>query len=127
MSALISLISPLLSNGYFWGGTIAALGLLAAWIYLNGRSSGKAAERQKALKQEIKEREKYENGNLVLLCLVISGLTGCVASSQRSSAAVCFPPWDFSDKSLMELNASNWGKVVGTACLCDPENKACKD
>lgn len=62
MSALISLISPLLANGYFWGGIIAALGVLAAWIYLNGRSSGKAAERQKALKQEIKERERYENG-----------------------------------------------------------------
>ena len=27
----------------------------------------------------------------------------------------------------MELNASNWGKVVGIACLCEPENKACKD
>lgn len=62
MTALLSLISPLVSSGYFWGGIIAALGLLAAWIYLNGRSSGKAAERQKALKQEIKEREKYEKG-----------------------------------------------------------------
>ena len=107
MTALLSLISPLVSSGYFWGGTIAALGLLAAWIYLNGRSSGKAAERQKALKQEIKEREKY--------------------ASQRSSAAVCFPPWDFADPAIMELNASNWGKVVGIACLCEPDNKACKD
>lgn len=62
MSALISLISPLMSSGYFWGGLIAALGVLCAWIYLSGRASGKAAERQKALKQEIKEREKYENG-----------------------------------------------------------------
>ena len=62
MTALINLISPLLSSGYLWGGIIAALGVLAAWIYLNGRASGKAAERQKALKQEIKEREKYENG-----------------------------------------------------------------
>ena len=62
MTALLSLISPLVSSGYFWGGIIAALGLLAAWIYLNGRSSGKAAERQKALKQEIKDRGKYEQG-----------------------------------------------------------------
>ena len=62
MSALISLISPLLSNGYFWGGTIAALGVLCAWIYLSGRASGKEAQKRKALKQEIKERERYENG-----------------------------------------------------------------
>ena len=62
MSALISLISPLLSNGYFWGGTIAALGVLCVWIYLNGRASGKEAQKRKALKQEIKERERYENG-----------------------------------------------------------------
>ena len=62
MSALISLISPLLSNGYFWGGTIAALGVLCAWIYLSGRASGKEAQKRKASKQEIKERERYENG-----------------------------------------------------------------
>ena len=62
MAIISSLLTPLLSNGLFWGGTIAALGILCTWIYLNGRSSGKAAERQKALKQEIKEREKYENG-----------------------------------------------------------------
>lgn len=62
MTALINLISPLLSSGYLWGGIIAALGVLAAWIYLNGRAGGKAAERQKALKQEIKERKRYENG-----------------------------------------------------------------
>ena len=62
MSALLSLISPLLSNGYFWGGTIAALGVLCAWIYLSGRASGKEAQKRKALKEEIKERERYENG-----------------------------------------------------------------
>lgn len=62
MSALISLISPLMCSGYFWGGLIAALGLLCAWIYLTGRASGKASEKRKALKQEIKERERYENG-----------------------------------------------------------------
>lgn len=62
MSALISLISPLLSNGYFWGGTIAALGVLCAWIYLSGRANGKEAQKRKALKQELKERERYENG-----------------------------------------------------------------
>ena len=62
MAIISSLITPLLSNGLFWGGIIAALGLLATWIYLNGRSSGKAAERQKALKQEIKDRGKYEQG-----------------------------------------------------------------
>lgn len=62
MSALISLISPLLTNGYFWGGTIAALGLLCVWIYLSGRANGKEAQKRKAFKQEIKERERYENG-----------------------------------------------------------------
>lgn len=62
MAIISSLITPLLSNGLFWGGIIAALGVLAAWIYLNGRSSGKAAERQKALRQEIKDRGKYEQG-----------------------------------------------------------------
>ncbi len=62
MSALISLISPIVGNGYFWGGIIAALGLLAAWIYLNGRANGKKAQKRKALKQEIKERERYEQG-----------------------------------------------------------------
>lgn len=62
MSALISLISPLLTNGYFWGGTIAALGVLCVWIYLSGRANGKEAQKRKALKQEIKERERYENG-----------------------------------------------------------------
>lgn len=62
MAIISSLITPLLSNGLFWGGLIAALGLLCVWIYLNGRASGKAAERQKALKQEIKDRGKYEQG-----------------------------------------------------------------
>lgn len=62
MTALINLISPLLSSGYLWGGIIAALGVLAAWIYLKGRAGGKAAERQKALKQEIKDKANYENG-----------------------------------------------------------------
>ena len=64
--------------------------------------------------------------SVALLCLIMSVTSGCVASSQRSSAAVCFPPWDFADPAIMELNASNWGKVVGTACLCEPDNKACK-
>lgn len=62
MSALISLISPLMGSGYFWGGLIAALGVLCAWIYLSGRANGKEAQKRKALKQEIKERERYENG-----------------------------------------------------------------
>lgn len=59
---ILNLISPLLNNAYFWGGIIAALGILAAWIYLNGRASGKAAEKRKALKQELKDRAKYEKG-----------------------------------------------------------------
>ncbi len=62
MSALISLISPLLTNGYFWGGTIAALGVLCAWIYLSGRANGKEAQRRKTLKEEIKDKTNYENG-----------------------------------------------------------------
>lgn len=61
----------------------------------------------------------------VLLCLVMSVMSGCAASFPRSSAAVCFPPWDFADPAIMELNASNWGKVVGIACMCD--NRACKN
>ena len=60
-----------------------------------------------------------------LICLIMSALSGC-ASIRAKNNVVCFPPWDFSDKSLMELNASNWGKVVGIACLCEPDNKACK-
>ena len=63
----------------------------------------------------------------VLLCLVMSALSGCAGSLARSNAAVCFPPWDFADPAITELNASNWGKVVGIACLCDPKNKACKE
>ena len=62
MAIISSLITPLLSNGLFWGGLIAALGVLCAWIYLSGRASGKEAQKRKALKQEIKERERYENG-----------------------------------------------------------------
>lgn len=63
----------------------------------------------------------------VLLCLVMSALSGCTGSLARNSAAVCFPPWDFADPAITELNASNWGKVVGIACVCDPKNKACKE
>lgn len=63
----------------------------------------------------------------VLLCLIMSVMSGCAASSPRSSAAVCFPPWDFADPAITELNASNWGKVTGIACLCEPKNKACKE
>ncbi|MGN0023186.1 MAG: hypothetical protein ACI352_04060 [Elusimicrobiaceae bacterium] len=63
----------------------------------------------------------------VLLCLIMSAVSGCAASSPRNNAAVCFPPWDFADPAIMKLNASNWGKVVGIACLCEPKNKACKE
>ena len=62
MSALISLISPLMGSGYFWGGLIAALGVLCVWIYLNGRANGKEAQRRKTLKEEIKDKTNYENG-----------------------------------------------------------------
>lgn len=62
MSTLISLISPLMFSGYFWGGLIAALGVLCVWIYLNGRANGKEAQKRKALKQEIKDKTNYENG-----------------------------------------------------------------
>lgn len=61
-----------------------------------------------------------------LICLLVSALTGCASIRVKNNPAVCFPPWDFNDKALMELNASNWGKVVGLACLCEPQNKACK-
>ena len=64
--------------------------------------------------------------SVALLCLTMSALNGC-ASIRAKNNIVCFPPWDFADPAIMELNASNWGKVVGIACLCDPENKACKD
>lgn len=62
MTALINLINPLLSSGYLWGGIIAALGVLCAWIYLSGRANGKEAQKRKALKQEIKDKTNYENG-----------------------------------------------------------------
>lgn len=60
--AFLKLISPFLSSGYLWGGIGLTLGGAAVYIYLQGRTSGKEAERKKALKQEIKDKEKYEKG-----------------------------------------------------------------
>lgn len=60
--AFLKLISPLLSSGYLWGGVGLALGGAAVYVYLQGRQNGKEAERKKALKQELKDKEKYENG-----------------------------------------------------------------
>lgn len=60
--AFLKLISPFLTNGYLWGGVCAAIGGVAVYVYLQGRTSGKEAERKKALKQELKDKEKYENG-----------------------------------------------------------------
>lgn len=60
--SVLRLISPFLTNGYLWGGVGLALGGAAVYIYLQGRQNGKEAERKKALKQEIKDKDKYENG-----------------------------------------------------------------
>ena len=63
----------------------------------------------------------------VLLCLIMSVMSGCSVLPAKANKTVCFPPWDFADPTIMKLNASNWGKVVGIACLCEPKNKACKE
>ena len=61
-----------------------------------------------------------------LICLLVSGLSGCASIRAKNNPAVCFPPWDFNDPAIMSLNSINWAKVVGLACFCEPKNKACK-
>jgi hypothetical protein len=49
----------------------------------------------------------------VLICLLMSVMSGCAAGPTRSSEVVCFPPFDRKDPALVQLNTLNWIKVVG--------------
>jgi hypothetical protein len=57
----------------------------------------------------------------VLICLLMSVISGCAAVPTRSSEVVCFPPFDRKDPALKHLITLIWGMVVGIVKMCGRE------